>query len=127
MNVKLKLRFKELNARGNGSQTTRRLRLPDGTTGWASDIAENVTGHWSQGTYLAADRNACQRGYVPVGSIVLDFETPFRGGSKAGKATLRAGVVQADENGNAKIKWGLATRRHEDDWQVQAGQEWLSV
>lgn len=46
-------RTKDLNARGNGTQETRRVRLPDGTRGWASDILEDVTGSWSSGTFYA--------------------------------------------------------------------------
>lgn len=125
--TRIKLRYKDLNARGNGSQTTRRLRLPDGTHGWASDVAENIEGHWSSGTYLAADRSACQRGMVPVGTIVLDFETPFRGGSKAGSAKINAGTVGLDTEGKTEITWGLSQRRKGDVWQVQVDGEWLEV
>lgn len=135
---RITLRKKDLNARGNGTQQTRRVRLPGGTTGWASDLAQDVTGSWSSGSYLAADRKCCEEGYVPVGTVVLAFASTMRGGAKSGRADLSAGVVVSVERGREiraaadgrsdSIEWGLSTRRRGEEVEVQLpGGEWVAV
>ena len=127
--IKIKLRFKSLNARGNWAQITRRLRLPDGHHGWASDLAEDVEGSWSSGTYLASERHASQSGRVPIGTIVLEFESPFRNGQKSGSAQVTAGFLldKPDENGK-HLKWGLSTRKQGLNYQVKTTEgEWVDV
>lgn len=131
-------RQKDLNARGNGNQDTRRVRLPDGTRGWASDVLEDVTGYWSSGTFLAADRRCAQRGRAPVGTVVVEYSSSFRGGKKSGTASIRAGIVVSEEEGailaaeagDAKphaIRWGLSYRRRGSDVEVKVGDEWVAV
>jgi hypothetical protein len=135
------LRTKDLNGRGNGTQETKRLRLTDGTSGWASDLAQDVTGDWSSGTFRASDRGCAQRGDVEVGAIVLEYTSSFRGGSKNGPATMRGGIVVSLEEGRAVraergvadgksdcIRWGLPTRRRGDAVEVQTSSgEWVEV
>jgi len=137
---KIVLRRKDLNAKGNGTQETRRVRLPDGRHDWATAIAENVEGSWSSGTFLAVDRSASQVGLVPVGTLVLHYESPFRGGRKSGTATVEGGVVVSLEEGCAvrvargladgksdSIRWGLSTRQYNNESQVQLNGEWYTV
>lgn len=121
------LRKRDLNCKGNGIEVHRRVRLPDGLTGWASDIAEDITGSWSSGTFLAADRHAIQRGVVPVGTVVLAFERSLRGGQKSGAASVAAGRVGLDNDGKTKIEWGLSTRKRGQEQQVKIGEEWIAV
>lgn len=136
------LRQKDLNARGNGTQETRRIRLPDGAAGWASDLAQDVTGDWSSGTLRADDRRCSQHGHVPVGTIVLAFDSSFRGGQKHGPASVVGGVVVSTAQGVAvrkertgkddgksdAIRWGLSTRRRNGDYEVQTPDgEWVTV
>jgi hypothetical protein len=122
-------RSKDLNAKGNGPMTTRRVRVPNGSAGWASDMAQDLSGSWAQGSYLAAQRRCTERGFFPVGTIVVEYESGLRGGQKSGPATVRAGViVSADEDAEHAIHWGLSTKGRGTNVQVQtpAG-EWVSV
>lgn len=122
-------RMKNLNAKGNGPMETRRVRLPHGATGWASDLAQDLSGGWEQGTYLASQRRCTERGYFPVGTIVVAFESGIRGGSKTGPASVKAGViVSAEEDAEHPIRWGLSTKGRGANVQVQTpGGEWVSV
>lgn len=119
-------RKKDLNARGNGAQVTRRVRLPSGETGWASDLAQDVDGSWENGSYLASQRRCGERGKVPVGTVVLEYESSLRGGQKTGRATISAGVVGEDES--KTIDWGLSTRGKgtEVDVKLPTG-EWVRI
>jgi hypothetical protein len=93
--VQIICRRKDLNGRGNGTMQTRRVRLPDGTAGWASDLAEDVSGTWEQGSYLASQRRCCERGYFPIGTIVLEFESTLRGGPAPDRRGLVAVTSEA--------------------------------
>lgn len=122
-------RSKDLNAKGNGGMETRRVRVPCGATGWASDLAQDLSGNWEQGAYLASQRRCTERGCFPVGTIVVAFESGIRGGSKTGPASVKAGViVSAEEDAEHPIRWGLSTKGRGANVQVQtpAG-EWVSV
>ncbi len=126
---KIICRTKDLNCKGNGPMETRRVRLPDGTTGWASDLAQDLSGSWEQGSYLASQRRCKERGFFPVGTIVLAYESSIRGGSKSGPASVNAGIiVSAKEDAENPIHWGLSTKGRGANVQVQtpAG-EWVSV
>lgn len=122
-------RKKDLNGRGNGPMETRRVRLPSGTAGWASDLAQDVSGSWEPGCRLASERSCMERGYFPVGTIVVAYVSSLRGGSKTGPASVKAGViVSAEEDAEHPIRWGLSTKGRGANVQVQtpAG-EWVSV
>lgn len=121
-------RQKDLNARGNGVQEVRRVRLPDGNTGWASELAQDLKGGWSNGAFLASERKCAQWGEFPVGTLVLAFESQFRHGSKIGTATIAGGVVDDGVDGREPIRWGLSTRRRGQDVQIQAPDgAWLDI
>ncbi len=139
---RITLREKDLNARGNGHQITRRVLLPSGESGWATDYAENIEGSWSAGTFRASERHCSQSGQVPVGTLVLEYNSPFRGGAKTGQATMRGGIVVTEAEGRAVraerlgaddgksdcIRWGLATRRRGAVVEIQtpAG-DWMAI
>lgn len=122
-------RSKDLNAKGNGPMETRRVRLPDGAAGWASDMAQDLSGTWEQGAYLASQRRCTERGYFPVGTIVLAFVSSLRGGAKTGPASVKAGViVSTEEDAEHPIRWGISTRGRGSNVEVQTpGGEWVSV
>lgn len=120
-------RTRNINSRRRGTQVSRRLRLPDGTTGWASDIAQDVTGDWPAPGSRAAERKAVQRGRVPIGTIVLEYETPIDGGRKS-RATITAGIVVGGGDATTPIEWGLSTRRRGEAVEVQTTEAgWVTI
>ena len=135
------LRKKDLNGKGNGEQETRRVLLPGGTSGWASDHAQDIEGSWESGSYLASQRRCSETGLVPVGTIVLAYESRLRGGQKQGRAEAKAGIVVSVEEGRQvresrgvsdersdSIRWGLSTRRRGQVIEVQTPTgEWEEV
>ena len=135
------LRKKDLNSKGNGCQKTRRVLLPGGTSGWASDHGQDIEGSWESGSYLASQRRCSETGLVPVGTIVLSYESRLRGGEKQGRADVEAGIVVSVEEGRQVrsdrgetdgksdcIRWGLSTRRRGQVVEVQTPTgEWMEV
>lgn len=134
-------RAKDLNSRGNGAMQTRRVRLPSGETGWASDLAEDLSGHWESGSYLASQRRCTEKGDFPVGTLVIEYESGMRGGSKTGSASVRAGIIVDNAKGQEVrlnrgfddgksdiIEWGLKTKGRGKDVSVRtpAG-DWVSI
>ncbi len=122
-------RKKDLNGKGNGPMETRRVRLPSGAAGWASDLAQDLSGSWESGHYLASERSCMERGFFPIGTIVVAYVSSLKGGAKSGSATVKAGVIiPSAEDPKNPIRWGLSTKGRGTDVQVQtpAG-EWVSV
>lgn len=103
--VRIRARYRDWNAKSNGSEVHRRGRFPTGETGWLKDIGSSPQGQWLPRDFRAAARSASQTVLVPVGTIIVDFEKPFRGGAPSGPAVVTVGVVRA-EGGKAKFDWG---------------------
>ena len=122
-------RKKDLNGRGNGPMETRRVRLPSGAAGWASDLAQDVSGSWESGHYLASERSCMERGFFPVGTIVVAYVSSLRGGAKSGSASVKAGIIiPAAEDPKNPIRWGLSTKGRGTNVEVQLPSgEWVSV
>ena len=117
--AKIRLRKRDFSTSGNGTEEHRRVRLPDGTTGWASDLATNVEGDWPRRSDRKEWRQAKQVGEVPAGTVIVDFERRFRGGGGQGRAEITAGLVleAPDVDGNL-VAWGLEARRVGEKVQV---------
>lgn len=117
--AKIRLRKRDFSTSGNGTEEHRRIRLPDGTTGWASDLATNVTGDWPKRSDRKEWRAAKQVGEVPAGTVIVDFERRFRAFEGQGRATITAGLVleEPDADGNT-VAWGLEARRVDEKVQV---------
>lgn len=94
--------YRDLNSRGNGEQTHRRIVTPGRVSSeWASD--ERLP---RLGGALASERRATVYGDFPVGALVLDYESS----------------VSHYRAGRAKLRIGLATKRPSDG---KLGIEWL--
>jgi hypothetical protein len=121
-------RQQDLSCSGSGPRETRRVRLPDGRAGWASDLAQNLRGHWSTGR-TAADRHSKEEGEFPVGTVVLSYTNKLEKRSKNGGASVRCGViVSLAEDPTEAIRWGLSTRGRGAEVEVQLpGGEWTRV
>lgn len=105
-------RRKDLNARGRGEQETRRVRLPTGEHGWATDLAINLEGSWSSGSYLASERHCCERGYFPPGTIVVAFDRTIGRGNHRAEVTAGILLTQKEQPpGTNKIDWSLPVQR----------------
>ena len=131
-------RSRDLNSRGRGTEAHRRVLLPTGESGWASELATNLTGDWSRGTVRASDRRCTQRGYFPVGTVVLALE---KGVPANGPATADAGRIVSEERGKEiriergvddgksdPIEWGLETRRRgRANTEVLVDGNWVEV
>jgi hypothetical protein len=113
--VQIKLRERDLNARGNGSEEFRRVvtldPLPEGAeqgtgrSSWARDAAERITGDWLPMGHLASNRSCRERGYVPLGTIVIAIDYSIRGYRREGKPRYSVGLVQSGADGKAEIDW----------------------
>lgn len=124
-------RRKDLNARGRGEQETRRVRLPDGEHGWASDLAINIEGNWSSGSFRASERYCCQRGYFPPGTLIVAFDRTIGRGNSPAKITAGILLTQKEQPGTNKIRWGLPVQRKgrgaDTVVKVEHEGEWLEV
>lgn len=117
--AKIRLRKRDFSTSGNGTEEDRRIRLPDGTTGWASDLATNVEGDWPKRSDRKEWRQAKQVGEVPAGTVIVDFERRFRAFGGQGRATITAGIALAEADADGKwVAWGLEARRLGEKVQV---------
>lgn len=116
--VQIKLRDRDLNAKGSGTEEHRLVVLLDtapedptvmgtGRAKWARDCAERVTGDWLRMDFRAANRKCGERGWVPIGTLVIAIDKSIRGYKSEGRATYALGVVGADAEGKTKITWNL--------------------
>jgi hypothetical protein len=126
-------RSRDLNARGRGTEEYRRVLLPTGESGWASDLAVNLVGDWSHDKM----RYCTQRGEFPVGTVVLALKksVPARGPataaagrvvSKARGEEVRLGRGR-DDGKSDSIEWGLATRKRGKVTLVLVDGTWVKV
>jgi hypothetical protein len=114
--VQIKLRDRDLNAKGNGTEEHRLVVKLDaaaedptvigtGRAKWARDHAERVTGDWLRMDFRAANRQCGERGWVPIGTLVIAIDKTIRGYKSEGRATYTLGVVGIDAEGKTKITW----------------------
>jgi hypothetical protein len=99
--VKLRAAYRDLNCKGNGDETYRRLRYPGASTEVWPD-AERLP----RRGMLAGDRRCCVYCDVPVGTIVVDFEryvSRFQGGKC--KVTIGIVIANIDNPSKADIVW----------------------
>jgi hypothetical protein len=107
--------WRDLNARGNGTETYRRALSPGGA--WRFVAEERLP----RGALLASDRKAIIRGDVFSGDLVADYERSLRGGSSQGEAAHdgKIGlVVGPREQGGADIEWMDVVRQKNGTWRV---------
>lgn len=126
--VRILLRDRDLNGKGNGTEEHRRVALPGGAAGWAADLAGDVTGSWSRSGIRAHERRCSQTGVVPVGTVIAAFDKPLSGYRASASAEVAAGIALAEPpaemigrwswkplKGGGGILWGLSWRRVDGD------------
>ena len=106
--------WRDLNAKGNGKETYRRALSPGGS--WRFVAA----GRLPRGTFLASDRQACERGDVFVGDLIADYERMLSRGRSDGEAQHdgKIGIVTGTKGGGADIEWLDVTRQKDGTWRV---------
>jgi len=95
------------NAKGNGSETYRRVMSPG--SGWRF-----LGGRLPAGCYLARDRKAVTRGNVYIGDLIVDYTRGLRGGRSTGDAVCdgKIGLVIGLVDGEIEIDWmDIVTQR----------------
>lgn len=106
--------WRDVNAKGNGSETYRRALSPGGAWRFVSSA------RLPRGTFLASDRKATVHGDVYVGDLVADYDRSLRGGRSQGEATHdgKIGLVVAPADKGAEILWMDAVRQKDGTWRV---------
>lgn len=110
-------RLKALNGCGTGWMWTRRVLLPGGARGWASDLAINSEGKWYSGFAKPHQRDCRQSGVFPANTIVLEYATEMLEGERLAPALARAGLIrdpelyEMDACLDDPISWTCDTRR----------------
>jgi hypothetical protein len=106
--------WRDLNARGSGSETYRRALSPGGA--WRFVSTERLP----RGAFLAADRKARVRGDVYVGDLIADYERSLRGGASQGEARHdgKIGIVVGPADVGAKIEWMDVVHQKDGTWRV---------
>lgn len=106
--------WRDVNAKGNGSETYRRALSPGGA--WRFVSSERLP----RGTFLASDRKATVHGDVYVGDLVADYDRSLRAGKSQGDATHdgKIGIVLAPADKGAEILWMDAIRQKDGTWRV---------
>jgi hypothetical protein len=106
--------WRDLNARGNGTETYRRALSPGGA--WRFVAEERLP----RGSLLASDRKALVRGDVFVGDLVADYERSLRGGASQGEAVHdgKVGLVVGSTGRGAEIEWMDIYRQKDGTWRV---------
>jgi hypothetical protein len=113
--VRTKGSWRDLNCKGNGTETYRRALSPGGS--WRF-VAED---RLPRGAFLASDRKAIVRGDVFAGDLVANYERSLRGGASRGEAAHdgKIGlVVGPREQGGADIEWMDVVRQKNGTWRV---------
>jgi len=118
-NTTIIVRDKNISCSGNGRITSVRVVTPDGRKGWASDVAENITGFWYNYGERKHERKCSQQGDVPVGSIVVEFNRTIKHGQKVGPSTVKAFIAGTDTE--------LQTKGYGLDLQVFVEGELVSI
>jgi hypothetical protein len=107
--------WRDLNAKGNGTETYRRALTPG--RGWRFVASDRLP----RGTFLAADRRAVVRGDVYVGDLVADYDRSLRGGRSQGEAAHdgKVGlVVGVGADRKVIIEWMDVARQKDGTWRV---------
>jgi hypothetical protein len=112
--IKTRGSWRDLNAKGNGSETYRRALSPGGL--WRFVAAERLP----RGTFLASERGACMRGDVFVGDLIADYERSLRRGSSEGAARHddKIGLVTGHAPKDAEVEWMDVVRQKDGTWRV---------
>lgn len=97
--VRIRGAYRDLNAKGNGSQTYRRVIYPGQRTSVWPDCGRMPR----LGGYLASERRCAEHCEVSLGSLILDYEASVSR-YRPSKATLRIALVGRTETG-AKLHW----------------------
>jgi len=119
-NATIIVRDKDISTGGNGYITSVRVVTPDGRKGWAAEVAENVTGEWSNYGTRKHERTCSQQGDVPVGSIVIEFCREIKHGRKVGgPSEVKAYIAGTDTE--------LKTKGYGLDLQVFVDGEFVSI
>ena len=118
-NTTIIVRDKNISCGGNGRITSVRVVTPDGRKGWASDVAENITGFWYSYGTRKHERKCSQQGDVPVGSIVVEFSRTIKHGQKVGPSTIKAFIAWTDTE--------LQTKGYGLDLQVFVDGDFISI
>lgn len=97
--------YRDLNSRGDGVQCYRRIVYPGTTLNvWVACARLPALGGVS-----VSSRKCATTAEVPVGSLILNYETPVERYGKS-QATLTVGLVARQQDGAADIVWLQAKR-----------------
>lgn len=112
--IRTKGSWRDLNAKGNGSETYRRALSPGGQ--WRFVASERLP----RGVFLAADRKARVRGDVYIGDLVADYDRTLRYGASEGEARHdgKIGLVTGPADKGAEIEWMDVVRQKDGTWRV---------
>jgi hypothetical protein len=98
--VSIRAAYRDLNGKGNGSQTYRRFRYPGMTT----EVWPDCERLPRLGGNRASDRRCSKRADVPVGTLVVDFESSVNR-YHSSRATVHIGIVCRLPDGKSEIVW----------------------
>ncbi len=104
--VKIRSRYRDLNARGRGVEAFRMvLDQATGKLMWADKHPDAlvVSDDWCPRGIRASERHCATRVELPVGLIVVEVERSV--GRGASRPSYAAGVVAAREDGTGEIRW----------------------
>jgi hypothetical protein len=112
--IRTKGAWRDLNAKGNGSETYRRALSPGAQ--WRFVSSERLP----RGTFLAGDRKAVVRGDVYVGDLVADYDRGLSRGASKGEAKHdgKIGLVVGHADKGAEIEWMDVVRQKDGTWRV---------
>ena len=112
--IRIRAAWRDLNAKGNGSETYRRALSPGGE--WRFVSSERLP----KGAFLAGDRKAAVRGDVFVGDLLADYERSLRRGASLGEAKHdeKIGLVIGPSDKGAEIEWMDVVRQKDGTWRV---------
>jgi hypothetical protein len=113
--IRAKGAWRDLNAKGNGTETYRRALSPGGS--WRFVASDRLP----RGTFLAADRKALARGDVYVGDLVADYDRSLSRGVSQGEAQHdgKVGLVTGEAaKGGALVAWMDVARQKDGTWRV---------
>ena len=111
-------RERRWNAKGNGEEENRRIKIPGEGPIWASD-GPNLDGDWQPRGMLAAQRKCKETVEVPEGTVIVAFDKPYSGGQPRGSAQVTAGIVEYDaDKEKLVINWDLPVRRKDGGHEV---------
>lgn len=112
--IRTKGAWRDLNSKGNGTETYRRALSPGRT--WRFVSSERLP----RGTFLANDRHAYVRGDVYVGDLLADYDRSLRQGVSQGDARHdgKIGLVIGAADKDAEVEWMDVTRQKDGKWRV---------